>query len=60
VPCLEDVGLRLECTVHAEIEGGDHVIFVGLVQAAPQLREFEPLVYARRNFFSLASEPLEV
>jgi flavin reductase ActVB len=60
VPCLEDVGLRLECTLHAELEGGDHVIFVGLVQAAPQLKEFEPLVYARRNFFSLATEPIEV
>jgi flavin reductase (DIM6/NTAB) family NADH-FMN oxidoreductase RutF len=60
VPCLEDAGLRLECTLHAELEGGDHVIFVGLVQAAPQLKPFEPLVYARRNFFSLASEPLEV
>src|SRR5436190_1742652 len=60
VPCLEDAGLRLECTLHAELEGGDHVIFVGLVQAAPQLNEFEPLIYARRNFFSLATEPLEV
>ena len=52
VPCLEDVGLRLECTLHAELDGGDHIIFVGLVQAAPQLNEFEPLIYARRNFFS--------
>src|SRR6476620_545088 len=24
VPCLEDVGLRLECTLHTELEGGDH------------------------------------
>jgi flavin reductase ActVB len=60
VPCLEEAGLRLECTLNAELEGGDHVIFVGLVQAAPQLNEFEPLIYARRNFFSLAAEPLEV
>jgi flavin reductase (DIM6/NTAB) family NADH-FMN oxidoreductase RutF len=60
VPCLEDAGLRLECTLHAELDGGDHVIFIGLVQAAPQLNDFEPLIYARRNFFSLAAEPLEV
>jgi flavin reductase (DIM6/NTAB) family NADH-FMN oxidoreductase RutF len=60
VPCLEDVGLRLECTLHAELEGGDHIIFVGLVQAAPQLKDFQPLLYAQRNFFSLASEPIEV
>ena len=60
VPCLEDVGLRLECTLHAELDGGDHVIFVGLVQAAPQLKDFEPLVYARRNFFALGAQPVEV
>ena len=60
VPCLEDAGLRLECTLHAELDGGDHVIFVGLVHAAPQLNQFEPLIYARRNFFSLAAEPIEV
>lgn len=60
VPCLDDVGLRLECTLHSDLEGGDHIILVGHVQAAPQSKEFEPLVHARRSFFSLGPEPLEV
>jgi flavin reductase (DIM6/NTAB) family NADH-FMN oxidoreductase RutF len=58
VPCLDDVGLRLECTLHAEVEGGDHVIFVGHVRVVPPAKEFQPLIHARRAFFSLSAEPL--
>src|SRR5690349_4773299 len=45
VPCLADVGLRLDCTLHAELGGGDHIIVVGHVHAAPQVKDFEPLVH---------------
>jgi flavin reductase (DIM6/NTAB) family NADH-FMN oxidoreductase RutF len=59
VPCLGEAELRLECTLHAEIEGGDHVIFVGLVDAAEQVHDFAPLVYVRRTFFSLGAQAME-
>jgi flavin reductase (DIM6/NTAB) family NADH-FMN oxidoreductase RutF len=60
VPCLDEVGLRVECTLHSELPGGDHVICVGLVYAAPKLKDFTPLVHSRRTFFSLAPEPIDV
>src|SRR5262245_55219870 len=34
VPSLDDCRLRLECSLHAEYEGGDHEIFVGRVERA--------------------------
>ena len=53
VPCLEDV-VAPECAAR-RARGGDHVIFVGLVQSAPQLNEFEPLIYAPAQLFSLSA-----
>jgi flavin reductase ActVB len=55
VPCLDRCHLRLECRLEYEYAGGDHVIFVGRVSEARRLSEFEPLVYARRTFFSLGN-----
>jgi flavin reductase ActVB len=59
VPCLMDCPLRLECTLHAEYEGGDHIILIGRVERARRLNEFEPLVFARRGFFSLGRPLVE-
>ncbi|HLF79499.1 MAG TPA: flavin reductase family protein [Dehalococcoidia bacterium] len=59
VPCLDDCPLRLECTLHAEYAGGDHIILIGRVESARRLNEFEPLVFARRSFFSLGSQLVE-
>jgi flavin reductase ActVB len=53
VPCLDSCCLRLECTLESDYAGGDHVIFVGRVAASKRVGDFEPLVYARRSFFSL-------
>jgi flavin reductase (DIM6/NTAB) family NADH-FMN oxidoreductase RutF len=38
-PALEDCGVRLDCSLYAEHEGGDHKIFVGLVE---QVRLSQP------------------
>jgi flavin reductase (DIM6/NTAB) family NADH-FMN oxidoreductase RutF len=55
VPCLDDCGRRLECRVYTEYEGGDHLILIGLVEAAPQMDGFEPLVFAQRSYFHLGN-----
>ncbi|SRR6266545_3480813 len=59
VPCLDGCPLRLECSLHAEYEGGDHVIVVGRVERATRNDEFEPLVFVRRGFFALGSQLVE-
>jgi flavin reductase ActVB len=59
VPCLTACPLRLECTLHAEYDGGDHIILIGRVESAQRLKEFEPLVFARRGFFSLGAQLIE-
>ena len=59
VPCLDQCALRLECTLSAEHEGGDHIILIGLVNAAERRADFESLVFARRGFFSLGNRLVE-
>lgn len=39
-----------ECSLESEIDAGDHVIFIGRVEAGEFLREQNPLVYWRRGF----------
>jgi flavin reductase ActVB len=53
VPYLVDCPARLECQLQDEFAGGDHEIVVGVVSAVHGIDDFEPLVYARRNFFAL-------
>ena len=59
VPCLDDCHLRLECTLQDEYSGGDHVILVGLVDAAYRGEDIEPLVFARRGFYALGPRLVE-
>lgn len=44
VPIMSDCLARFECCHHAIYEGGDHLIFVGLVQAASSSNS-EPLIF---------------
>ena len=53
VPYLEECPARLECELHTEYPGGDHVILVGGVKHAHGQDDYRPLLYARRNFLSL-------
>jgi len=59
VPCLTECRALLECRLHGEYAGGDHLILVGRVEAARQAPEFEPLVYAQRSFFGLGTRLIE-
>lgn len=59
VPCLDRCGRRLECSLEVEYEGGDHVILIGLVEAAWEMEPFEPLVFAQRSYFGLGSNLVE-
>jgi flavin reductase ActVB len=55
VPCLDGCPSLLECRLEAEVRGGDHIILIGLVEAARPSAHFEPLLYAQRDFYELGS-----
>lgn len=53
VPLLNGAICALECTLHSQLDGGDHSIFVGSVEHA-QTGEGAPLVYFRSGYRQLA------
>lgn len=53
-PILERCIAYLDCTVYAAYPGGDHTIYVGLVEAAGVQRQAPPLVYYQGNYRRLA------
>jgi 3-hydroxy-9,10-secoandrosta-1,3,5(10)-triene-9,17-dione monooxygenase reductase component len=48
-PVLEDALAWADCTLHAEYDGGDHTIFVGLIGAA-DARDGRPLIFFRGGY----------
>jgi flavin reductase (DIM6/NTAB) family NADH-FMN oxidoreductase RutF len=48
-PILDDALAWVDCRVNAEHDGGDHTIFVGLVQSG-DAREGAPLLYYRGGY----------
>ena len=44
----------LDCTVVSQHEAGNHLLFVGRVDAAQALRQHEPLLYYNRGYRRLA------
>lgn len=53
-PRLADVAYGyFECLVHAEIEAGDHSVFIGLVVDGEVVDDRLPLVYHRRSFVEI-------
>ena len=54
-PVLDHAIAFLDCRVEHDYDGGDHIIFVGRVEAAGA-RDGEPLVYFRGNYRSLATD----
>ena len=50
LPVLEDVAVNLECKLFAEHDGGDHTVFVGLVEEV-HVHELEPLVYFHGDYY---------
>lgn len=55
LPRIHEAGLWLACSVHEMVQGGDHVIVIGLVQAADQ-DTHQPLLYQQRSFGTLAPQ----
>ena len=53
VPLIDGAICNLECKVHDALPGGDHTIFVGLVESAGT-SEGAPLVYYRSGYRALA------
>jgi flavin reductase (DIM6/NTAB) family NADH-FMN oxidoreductase RutF len=49
----EDTVAYLVCTVHKEVEAGDHWVFIGEVIEAGVEEEARSLLYHRRNFSSI-------
>ena len=54
-PVLDHAIAFLDCRVEHDYDGGDHIIFVGRVEAAGA-RDGEPLVYFRGDYRSLATD----
>jgi len=54
-PILEDALAYLDCTVAGAYWGGDHTIYLGLVEEAGILREGRPLLYFQGAYRHLAA-----
>lgn len=55
VPVLSDALVALECRLAYAHEGGDHTIFVGLVEKT-EIKDENPLVYWHSNYRKLEAE----
>ncbi len=51
-PILSGALAHLECKLHAAYEGGDHTIYLGLIEEA-ETREVKPLLFFRGGYRSL-------
>jgi flavin reductase (DIM6/NTAB) family NADH-FMN oxidoreductase RutF len=55
IPVLEDAFVTLECRLAYAHEGGDHTIFVGLVEKS-EVRNENPLVYWHSDYRKLKND----
>jgi flavin reductase (DIM6/NTAB) family NADH-FMN oxidoreductase RutF len=53
VPLIEDAVAHIECSVHQRHPGGDHDLYIGLVERAASV-DHQPLVYLGSRFGSFA------
>lgn len=56
VPLVEGALARLECTLHAVLDGGDHRILVGRVEQC-SVAEAEPLLFVQGGYATAAALP---
>lgn len=56
VPVLAGTAAHLECTVVKEVDGGDHMIIIGQVEAASYNQDLQPLVYCRGGYAELKGD----
>ena len=55
LPVLEDALVTIECRLDRSHDGGDHTIFVGLVENV-SIRDAQPLVYFHGNYHQLLDD----
>ena len=55
IPVFEDALVTLECRLAYAHEGGDHTIFVGLIERS-EVKDENPLVYWHGNYRKLKSD----
>jgi flavin reductase (DIM6/NTAB) family NADH-FMN oxidoreductase RutF len=53
-PMLDEALAVIECRLHNQVPGGDHVIFIGEVIATEVRRKAKPLLYFRSGYGQLA------
>ena len=53
VPVLRDVAAVFECRKHAVLDGGDHRIFMGRVEAVACKGSYDPLVFFQGRYRSV-------
>jgi len=52
LPVLDEIAASLECRLHASYEGGDHTIFVGLIEKIT-VNNVRPLAYLHGDYRSI-------
>lgn len=57
LPLIDGSLVAVECTLYAQLPGGDHSIFVGEVVES-EVSEGSPLIYYRSGYHELANTPL--
>lgn len=57
IPVIPGSIACLECTLEDQIPVADHIMFLGKVTTASHLKEGNPLLYYRRKFLELPSDP---
>ena len=56
IPVLEDSVAVLECSLNRLCDGGDHTIFIGLVEHV-SINEGFPLVYSQSSYWTISEPP---
>ena len=57
IPVIQGSIACLECTLEDRIPIADHIMFLGNVTAAYHLKEGNPILYYRRQFLEMPSNP---
>jgi flavin reductase (DIM6/NTAB) family NADH-FMN oxidoreductase RutF len=55
IPLLNGALAHIECAKHAEVPGGDHTVFLGLVTGG-EVTQRRPLIYYRGGYANLGGE----
>ncbi|GIG90644.1 flavin reductase family protein [Plantactinospora endophytica] len=56
-PVIDGALAYLDCDLHTSHNAGDHQLIIGLVHCFHHLRSAAPLVFYRREYWSLSSTP---